>query len=264
MILLHRVALLLLVLIAYADADHVKGRRTLKKKRRSSSSKSEGKGKGKGGKGKGDTTNRNGTDNGDDDNASSYEITLKITNLTYLQPFSSFVVVSHNRDADPLFVLGQQASEELALLAENGDPEPLFSKYEGGFGVNFAEVHDMGAPFFGGEVTYIKIPYHRSYPYITIASMAINTNDCFVALNGVYLSPGQTIEVPGYDAGTEVNNELCSSIPGPACPSGSGNVRSGNGEGYVHIHRGFKGVGDRLSEAGYDWRNPMMSVEVYM
>lgn len=261
MILLHRVALLLLVLIAYVDADHVKGTRALKRKRQSST-RSNNEGKGKGGKAKGGVTNRNG--NGDDDDSSSYAITLKITNLTYLQPFSSFVVVSHNRDADPLFVLGQEASEELALLAENGDPGPLFSKYEDGFGVNFAQVHDMGAPFFGGEVTYIKIPYHRSYPYITIASMAINTNDCFVALNGVYLSPGQTIEVPGYDAGTEVNNELCTSIPGPACPSGSGNVRSGNGEGFVHIHRGFKGVGDRLSEAGYDWKNPMMSVEVYM
>ena len=260
MTIIHRIALLLIIVVFYVDGAQVKGRRTLKKKRQTNSSKSgssKGKGKGAGGGGENST-------GGDDDETNEFEVTLKITNLTYLQPFSSFIVVSHNRDADPLFVLGQQASEELALLAENGDPGPLFSKYESGFGVNFAQIHDLGAPFFGGEVTYIKAPYHRSYPYITIASMAINTNDCFVALNGVYLSPGQTIEVPGYDAGTEVNNELCSSIPGPACPSGSGNVRSGNGEGYVHIHRGFKGVGDRLSEAGYDWRNPMMLVEVYM
>ena len=213
----------------------------------SPSKKSSGNGKGKGPSG-----------------PSGYEITLKITNLTYLQPFSSFLVILHNRDADPLFVLGEGASDELAVLAEDGNPGPLLAKYDGAFGVKYAEVHEMGAPYFGGEVAYIKVPYERNYPYISIASMAINTNDCFVALNGVYLSPGQVLDVPGYDSGTEVNNELCSSIPGPACPSGSGNVRSGNGEGYVHVHRGFKGVGDRLSSAGYDWRNPMMKVEVYM
>lgn len=257
MIFLHRVSLLLVFLALYVDGAEVKGRRALKRKRHSHSTKS-GKGKGKGG-----SKSASSGDGGDGGNG-GYEVTLKITNLTYLQPLGGFVVLLHNRDADPLFVLGQEASEELAQLAENGDPGPLFSKYEGGFGVNYAQIHDLGAPFFGGEVTYIKVPYHRSYPYISIASMAINTNDCFVALNGVYLSPGQVIEVPGYDAGTEVNNELCSSIPGPACPSGSGNVRSGNGEGYVHIHRGFKGVGDRLSEAGYDWRNPMALVQVYM
>ena len=32
-----------------------------------------------------------------------------------------------------------------------------------------------------------------------------------------------TIFVPGYDAGTEMNNELCSFIPGPACAPDSGN-----------------------------------------
>jgi hypothetical protein len=219
-----------------------------------------GKGKGKGGDG----------DGGDDDIRTDSpvhpgsDVTLKITNLTFRQPFSGFIVVLHNRDADPLFVLGEEASQELAMLAEDGNPGPLYDKYNGAYGVKFVDIHDAAAPFFGGQVTYITVPYERNYPYITIASMAINTNDCFVALNGVFLSPGQIIDVPGYDAGSEVNNELCSSIPGPACPSGSGNVRSGNGEGYVHIHRGFKGVGDRLSEAGYDWRNPMMRVEVVM
>ena len=40
-----------------------------------------------------------------------------------------------------------------------------------------------------------------------------------------------------------------------------GNIASGNGEGFVHIHRGFFGKGD-LSQSGYDWRNPMMRVEM--
>lgn len=64
---------------------------------------------------------------------------------------------------------------------------------------------------------------------------------------------------PAYDAGTEENNESCQSIPGPACGA-TGNVASGNGEGFVHVHRGFFGVGGTLPQADFDWRNPIMSV----
>jgi hypothetical protein len=108
------------------------------------------------------------------------------------------------------------------------------------------------------------------YPLVTIASMFVNTNDGFVSLNGRTLSPGDRITVAGYDAGSEENNEECISIPGPACAPDSGNVRSGNGEGYVHVHRGFHGIGSAvgtnsgnpLREDRYDWRNGMMVVEV--
>ena len=251
------IALLLLLCFLQAQGQDLndRHRRVLKRKRRSSQTHRSSKGSGKASKDS--SSDRGGSGSG-------YEITLKITNLTYLQPLSGFIVILHNRDADPLFILGEEASAELAALAEDGNPAPLQQKYESAFGVKYAGIHDAGAPYFGGETTYIKVPYERDYPYISIGSMAINTNDCFIALNGVYLSPGQVIDIPGYDAGTEVNNELCSSIPGPACPSGSGNARSGNGEGFVHVHRGFKGVGDRLSQAGYDWRNPMARVEVHM
>ena len=62
---------------------------------------------------------------------------------------------------------------------------------------------------------------------------------------------------PAYDAGTEENDELCTSIPGPAC-GGTGLEASGNGEGFIHVHRGFFGIGD-LEQAEYDWRNPVMA-----
>ena len=61
--------------------------------------------------------------------------------------------------------------------------------------------------------------------------------------------------------GTETNNELCSHIPGPACSAvDSRNEEDGPGEGFIHVHRGFHGVGETLSEAGYDWRNPVAEV----
>lgn len=48
-------------------------------------------------------------------------------------------------------------------------------------------------------------------------------------------------------------------MPGPACPMDSGNAQAPPGEGFIHVHRGFHGVGD-LEEAEYDWRNPVAEV----
>jgi hypothetical protein len=35
----------------------------------------------------------------------------------------------------------------------------------------------------------------------------------------------------------------------------------GNGEGFVHVHRGMHGVGD-FKAAARDWRNPVARVQV--
>ena len=82
-----------------------------------------------------------------------------------------------------------------------------------------------------------------------------------MALNGVELERGDVIRGVVYDAGTEENNESCASIPGPACPEGSGNVESGNGEGFVHVHRGIQGIGD-LNAEDTSWLNPMIQISV--
>ena len=47
-------------------------------------------------------------------------ITLKVTNLSFLQPFGAFFVAIHNEHAPPLFTLGSPATPELARLAEDG------------------------------------------------------------------------------------------------------------------------------------------------
>ena len=225
------VALLLATLLVWANANEDDEHRNLKS----------GKGK-RGGK-------------------SMKTISIKFTNLAFQQPLSGFFVLTHNKHAEPLFTLGAPASDALARLAEDGNPGPLVDMYTGMDGVGYAGTFTEGAPFFVGGSYVIEIPYSKKYPYVSVASMAINTNDCFVAINGMKLDSGDYIWGPGYDSGTEVNNELCSSIPGPACPADSGNEESGDGEGVVHVHRGFHGVGD-LSEAGYDWRNPMILFEV--
>ena len=115
-----------------------------------------------------------------------------------------------------------------------------------------------------GDTASIPITLGDGCDYVTIASMAINTNDCFVALNSVKIGSGQEFYLNGLDSGSEANDELCANIPGPACvmvDPGNGSDRD-NAEGIVHIHRGFHGVGGDLTAAGYDWRNPMARVYI--
>ena len=103
---------------------------------------------------------------------------------------------------------------------------------------------------------------------LTLVAMLIPANDAFVALNGVDLPRNfdpVTFDAMSYDAGTEINDELCASIPGPnfiECggPGGGGAPAAGP-EGYVHVHAGIYGVGD-LTEAQRDWRNPTARVMV--
>lgn len=202
-----------------------------------------------------------------------YKITVK--NLAFQQPFSSFFVMVHNDRARPLYIIGEPARTALARLAEDGDPNPLIDAYKHTRGV-YSLDSVPGPLFVDDEPLVFYVNANDDFDMLTIATMAINTNDCFCSLNGVKLYDGAVFNQPGLDAGSEENNELCSSIPGPACPSDSGNVKSRNGEGVVHIHRGFHGInmgmdlgkndvgvsGRPLSAVGYDWRNPMMRVYI--
>jgi hypothetical protein len=64
-----------------------------------------------------------------------------------------------------------------------------------------------------------------------------------------------------YDAGSEVNDELCASIPGPDCGGAGAGSPVGGEEGYVHVHTGIHGIGD-LDPSERDWRNPVAMITV--
>lgn len=92
--------------------------------------------------------------------------------------------------------------------------------------------------------------------------MAIHTNDCFVGMNSLLIEDGTVVRGPGYDAGTEENNEDCAFIPGPFCTDiSTTNNRTDSGEGFVHIHPGIHGIADMLPSK-HDWRNPMIQVSI--
>jgi hypothetical protein len=186
----------------------------------------------------------------------TYEVT--ITNLTYNQVFSPPLVVSHARSVH-LFEVGEPASDGLEALAEGGDTGLLTGDLSGANGV--CDVMTAGGVVPPGGSTTITIS-GSGKRLVSVATMLVNTNDAFAGLNGMkmpraYAPASRTI--PAFDAGTEINDELCANIPGPAC--GGAGTDPSDGENFVHIHRGIHGVGD-LDQAEYDWRNPVAHVSI--
>ena len=183
---------------------------------------------------------------------------VTITNITRGSSFTPILVASH-RPGVELFTLGHAASDALAALAEGGDIGPLEAALLGSdrvVGTGHSE--ELLGP---GQSVTVEVPAGNANR-ISLAAMILPTNDGFIALNGVETPRfgSQTYSVPGYDAGSEPNDELCVSIPGPTCGGVGGSPNVG-GEGFVHIHAGIHGIGD-LSAADYDWRNPVATVTV--
>lgn len=188
------------------------------------------------------------------------EFEVTITNLTRAQQFTPILVASHEEGVR-LFELGDAASGELATLAETGGTGDLITLLESDSRVN--EVKAVGPLLEPGASRTITIKGGGKFKYVSVAAMLIPTNDGFFALNGVKGLTGETLTFrsPVYDAGSEANDELCASIPGPFC-GGSGDVGvPGGGEGYVHIHGGIHGIGSLIASE-QDWRNPVAKITI--
>lgn len=188
----------------------------------------------------------------------SYKVT--ITNLTKAQVFTPILVLSHRNGVHP-FVVGEAASDAFAALAEGGDIMPLEMMMSGNSKV--IDINNSGGLLMPGDTVTVFVDASGHARRISLASMLIPTNDSFIGLNNVVAPRGRgkkTYWVPAYDAGSEPNDELCVSIPGPVC-GGEGGSPGAGGEGYVHISSGIHGIGDLASDT-YDWRNPVAKVVV--
>ncbi len=195
--------------------------------------------------------------------AASFEVT--ITNITRGQRFTPILVASHKARVR-LFELGQPASPQLAVLAEEGNVAPLDDLLS-----SMPEVLDTansdGLLNPGASVT-VTVKTQGDFNHVSVASMLIPTNDAFFALNGVAGPRGPdavSYTSVAYDAGSERNDELCASIPGPSFTEcggpGGGGAPSGGEEGYVHVHAGMHGIGD-FNASRRDWRNPVALIVI--
>ena len=189
----------------------------------------------------------------------TYHVT--ITNLTNSINLTPILVASHRRPVS-IFELGAPASKELTAIAEGGDTSLLAATL--GKDPQVVDVQSSAGLLSPGDSVTVIVRASHGAKRISLASMMLPTNDGFVALDSVKAPKrgSLTYYSPGYDGGTEPNDEWCMHIPGPTC-KGAGPSPDGSpdDEGYVHIHRGIHGVGD-LRPAVYDWRNPVAKVTI--
>lgn len=194
--------------------------------------------------------------------APRFEVT--VTNLTRGQQFTPILVASHQKGVR-LFTLGSPASSELATLAEEGNTVPLAALLLATPGVS--DIAASAGLLNPGQSVTISVDAGGGFDHLSVAAMLIPTNDGFFALNGVEGPHGDqtlTLYSPAYDAGSERNDELCASIPGPffaECGGAGSGGKPAGGEGYVHIHAGIHGIGD-LDSAQRDWRNPVAQITI--
>ena len=189
----------------------------------------------------------------------SYHVT--ITNLTNSITFTPILVASQRRVVS-IYELGSPASDDLTTIAESGDIGPLTTTLNGNHRV--VDVQNSGGLLLPGKSVTVVVSAAHGARRISIASMMLPTNDGFIALDSVRV-PGHgsaTFFSPGFDAGSEPNDELCTNIPGPTCGGvGLSPGENDGDEGYVHIHRGMHGIGDLAADV-YDWRNPVARIMV--
>jgi hypothetical protein len=184
---------------------------------------------------------------------SLYEVT--VTNLTKGVTFTPAMVAT-TMWGETFYTPGSAASVELETIAESGNSAPLAASLD--------SYDSVSLGFIGpGESGTVVVATRGPYRSISLASMVIPTNDTFFGLNGVDLPRGNqtlTIDVPAWDAGSELNDELCANLPGPTC-GGDPGPASNNGEGFIYISNGIRGVGD-LDADQMDFNNPVARITI--
>jgi len=186
----------------------------------------------------------------------SYEVT--ITNITSGQSFTPILSATHNSSI-AFFEAGLPASPELELLAEGGHTMPLEDLLDS-MGSAIGDITTTGGLLGPGEWVTFEIKGGNRYSRLSFAAMLLPTHDTFVALDSLPLPRWETTAMArAWDAGTELNDELCANIPGPYC-GGEPDSEDG-GEGFVHVANGIHGIGDLAPEV-FDWRNPVAKVSI--
>jgi hypothetical protein len=173
------------------------------------------------------------------------------------QPFSPPVLATH-RGNFHMFRPGTIASDELAAIAEDAVSGPMIDLLE-----NSSKVFDIVAGdaviLPGGEARF-EIQTAGGSRDLSAVFMLVNTNDAFGGLDGVRLPiRGEKVfYVRAYDAGSELNSELASDIPGPCCGSpGEGTPTHER----IARHAGIAGGAD-LDPAVYGWTEPVAKLTI--
>jgi hypothetical protein len=184
-------------------------------------------------------------------------VQITIEDVTTGQPFSPSVFESHTTDAAPLFRLGDKASDALVAVAEGGNIGP----YSVGAAMNKdSSIWDaqLAIHTLPGQTRTIVVHVDKDHPLIDAVWMLGNTNDGFAGFAGFdafALTGPKTIEVRGYDAGSEKNSEK----KGFLGALGAGNDRDPE-NGVIAYHAGIRGDADAPKAWNWDVDGPVAKV----
>ncbi|MCG9547704.1 spondin domain-containing protein [Vibrio harveyi] len=190
----------------------------------------------------------------DDDNdvVKSYRYTINVANLTANQPMSPLAILAHN-DKYKLFEIGKSSSVELEHLAEGGsNAELLALKDSNDYVYQTLSGNGLVLPGSSDSVTFTVDPHKAGY--VSVASMFVNTNDAFVGETGLSLKSlavGESYEMSMnvWDSGTELNDELAATIPGPAGDGEGFNATRNDTNDVVAFHAGVVSKDDGLANS---------------
>ena len=188
---------------------------------------------------------------------------VKVTNLTPAQSFTPILAATHSAGTS-IFLAGTPASMGLESLAEEGRTMMLMTALEGMSSVMAVQqTEGLTTPAVTQE---FMIMGGGDYDRLSVVSMLIPTNDAFFGVDTALPAYGETktVYAYAYDAGTEMNDESCASIPGPHAECGGMGTHDagGAGEGAITISNGVLGHGDFARS--YDWKNPVARITIYM
>ena len=213
--------------------------------------------------------------------AQAAQFTVSVQNLTQGIHFTPLLVAAHDADTH-LFKAGMEASSSLQTMAEGGAIAGLQTDLDATSAQYVANpAGGLLAP--GASATTETLDTHSSNNnYLSVVAMMLPTNDGFIGLDSYPIpsTPGTyTININGYDAGTEANDEIINGggAPGvagiPAAPGGDGGAVASGVAGAdtntsVHIHRGVLGDTDAtggtsdLDSRIHRWLNPVARVTI--
>ncbi|NRA60884.1 MAG: hypothetical protein HRU25_08210, partial [Psychrobium sp.] len=143
----------------------------------------------------------------------TYLYKVTVLNLTNNQPLSPIASMIHD-DKFKAWTLGAASSVPLEVLAESGDNAQLLED------ALLLTSTSGDAPLMPGNSYSSELTTKSTDVMLTIVSMLVNTNDAFTGLNqhdlsGYEVGDWKTVNLSVYDSGTEANNEVADSIPGP-------------------------------------------------
>jgi hypothetical protein len=206
-----------------------------------------------------------------------YDVT--IVNLMTGQPLSPGVVVTHTAQAD-VYEVGQEASNGVKRIAEDGNPNPAAKELEGKPGFDHVmtfqkEIVPMNVPApldpapRPANTSKVRVTARPGTDRLSVVTMLVCTNDGFTGVDAVQLPTGfdpVAFETQAYDARAEVNNEKFEFIV-DGCTAAGPIKRPPNGNqfapenGVIIPHPGIQGNADLRREA-HGWEGPVVRIIV--